>query len=263
MSKFTTEVRYIVDTLGDGDTIAERIASAAPKIFDDSWTTENPEYKNVLENKILRHYYMREIGAETVGLWILQLNTTLAEIMPKYNAIYSSLEKYKANLIGNIDVTETQDLTNNQKTAANSETTDHTAGTTNTTADSSTTGKSSATANADAWQEYNDTPQGALDGIETRKYLTNATRNRSSNDTGNNSENSGHSTGTNSSDSTTTSTGKSAGTADTTENYVKHIFGKNSGTDIMDSYLKLVQGYNDIDQLIINELNGCFINLWE
>lgn len=36
---------------------------------------------------ILRHYWMREIGMETVALWHYALNTRLQEIMPKYSEI--------------------------------------------------------------------------------------------------------------------------------------------------------------------------------
>ena len=47
-------------------------------------------YRSVLETKILRHYYTREIGFETVGLWKHYLKTKLNEIMPKYNKLYEA-----------------------------------------------------------------------------------------------------------------------------------------------------------------------------
>ena len=90
MSNYTTQVRYIVETLADEKgPIEDMIASAKTKIFADYWSTHNVDYKPVLEQKILRHYYTREIGLETVELWKLKLNTTLAEIMPKYNLLCS------------------------------------------------------------------------------------------------------------------------------------------------------------------------------
>lgn len=263
MSKFTTELRYIIETLGTGDTIAEKITSAAPQIFDDSWTTEDSTYKAALEFKILRHFYMREIGAETYALWKLQINSTLAEIMPKYNLFYANLQTAKDKLLSNVNVTETQDLTNAQKTSASSETNDTGSTTNKTTGSNSSTGNNTGSSNADAWQEYNDTPQGSLQNIQNGTYLTNATRNRSENSSSANNTSTAESTTESNASNTAHSTGTSSGSADTTENYVKTIIGKNSGTDYIDVYNKLVSGYNDIDQMIINDLNICFINLWE
>lgn len=280
MSKFTTEVRWICETFANSqdeypETITDTIKAAIPFIFDDSWTTQDEGYKPTLEFKILRHYYTQEIGYETVNLWMLKLNTMLSEIMPKYNALYANLEKYKTILMQGVDVTETQDLTNNQKTKGTSDTTDTSDTTNNANStqkiDSESNGKQNSTSNnsSDAWQEYADTPQGSLTGLESGRYLTNATHNRGTTD--------GTTTGTSNATGTNTTTGTSAsaghasgttnvqssGTADTTENYVKHIIGKNNGTSYADEYLKLVEGYKDIDQMIIDELQPLFMGLWE
>ena len=70
MSNYTTQVRYIVETLAnEKGSIEDMIASAKTKIFDDYWITYNIDYKPVLEQKILRSYYTREIGLETFELW--------------------------------------------------------------------------------------------------------------------------------------------------------------------------------------------------
>lgn len=263
MSKYTTEIRNIVETLGTGETIEEKIATAAPLIFSDIWTTEDAAYKPTLEAKILRHYYMREIGAETYALWRFQINETLSQIMPKYNAIYASLQKYQSSLFNNVNVTESQELTNNQDTTAQTSTNDTSTSTNSSTGKTESTGTNEGSSNADAWQEYNDTPQGGLDGITSGKYLTNATRNRSEN--GSNTSTTGTTDTTTSSQNTTTSTGtgSTTGNAKTTEQYVKTIIGKNNGSDFIEVFQKVVSAYNDIDSMIINELNSCFINLWE
>ena len=101
MSKYTTEVRYICEraagldqSVGYND-VESTIAAAIPKIFDFDFPIFDASYRNVLETKILKHYYTREIGFETVGLWKLKLNTALNEIMPFYNQLYeSSLLKF-------------------------------------------------------------------------------------------------------------------------------------------------------------------------
>ena len=64
--------------------------AARSKVFDFDFPIFDESYRNVLENKILKHYYTREIGAETVGLWKHWLCTRLNEIMPYYNQLYNS-----------------------------------------------------------------------------------------------------------------------------------------------------------------------------
>ena len=71
MSKYTTELRYICETetgLSEsvGHTkIKDGIAKAIPKIFDFDFPIFDESYRNVLETKILKLYYTREIGLET------------------------------------------------------------------------------------------------------------------------------------------------------------------------------------------------------
>ena len=95
MSKYTTEVRYIceveaglVHSEGYLRT-ADIIEKARPKVFDFDYPIFDTEYKPVLETKILKHFYTREIGLETYGLWKLKLDTKLNEIMPFYNQLYA------------------------------------------------------------------------------------------------------------------------------------------------------------------------------
>lgn len=97
MSKYTTEVRNICETYagrterGEYTDVDTCIDLAIPKIFDvDNIPVYVPEHKALLFHKILLHYYQREIGFETVGLWKLKLNTKLKEIMPYYNQLYAS-----------------------------------------------------------------------------------------------------------------------------------------------------------------------------
>lgn len=112
MSKYTTEIRYICenaagekDSVGydDVDTI---IGKAVPKIFNFDFPIFDNSYKNVICTKILRHYYTREIGFETVGLWKLKLQTKLNEIMPYYNQLYNS-ELIKFNPLYDTDMQTT------------------------------------------------------------------------------------------------------------------------------------------------------------
>lgn len=110
MSKYTTEVRFICESLtGHEDSVGYNdvdsvIEDAIPLIFSFDFPIFDEEYRNVLCTKILRHYYTREIGSETYGLWKLRLQTRLNEIMPYYNKLYET-ELLKYDPLRDVDMT--------------------------------------------------------------------------------------------------------------------------------------------------------------
>lgn len=77
------------------------------KIFNFNYPLFSEEYREEFENKIIRHFYFREIGFETVGRFLFHLETKLNEIMPYYNKLYESTLLEFDPLI-NYQVTETQ-----------------------------------------------------------------------------------------------------------------------------------------------------------
>lgn len=121
MSKYTTEVRFIceeaagltssVGYLGVNDVIN----TALPKVFNFEFPIFDEAYRPILEKKILKHYYTREIGLETVGLWKLFLDTKLNEIMPFYNQLYKS-ELLEFNPFYDIDLTRDHNLKKKETT---------------------------------------------------------------------------------------------------------------------------------------------------
>lgn len=112
MSKYTTEVRFICETAAGlvesvgYSQVSEVIQSAVPVIFDFDFPIWDEEYRSVLCSKILKHYYTREIGFESVGLWKLKLDTKLNEIMPYYNERYKTVDM-KFNPLNDVDYTRT------------------------------------------------------------------------------------------------------------------------------------------------------------
>lgn len=110
MSKYTTEVRFICEHysgLSDSKGYAnvnEIIENSRGKIFDFPYPIYDENYRSVLETKILKHFYTREIGSETVGLWKLWLDTRMNEIMPYYNQRYNST-LLKFNPLFDTDIT--------------------------------------------------------------------------------------------------------------------------------------------------------------
>lgn len=153
MSKYTTQVRYLCESLSglninsNADNIDDVLNKSWDKIFN-NFPIFNEEHRKALCIKILKHYYTREIGEESFGLWKLRINTKLEEIMPYYNELYSTI-----GLIDNPLVDK--DITRTVSAGMN--------GSNNTVQNSS--GKSK--------NKYSDTPQGGLSGIESDEYLTN------------------------------------------------------------------------------------------
>lgn len=113
MSKYTTQVRWIVEyyTPDFEGTINDRIVAALPHIFNFNFPIYQESYRTILETKIIKHYYMKEIGLETVQLWKLFLEERLNYIMPYYNKLYKALDE---EIRWNIDYDIWEDFTGNQ-----------------------------------------------------------------------------------------------------------------------------------------------------
>lgn len=264
MSKYTTQVRFICETAAGQqksqgfNSIDEILTVAAPVVFNFDFPIFDEKYRLPLEKKILMHYYTREIGEETVGLWKLRLNSRMCEIMPYYNKLYES-ELIEFDPMRDVDLTTSHER--------QSDGTQNTAGeetrnvTDNTTAESSGTSETEGSQNDTNRDLYSDTPQGAITNLENGTYLTNArkeTNERNSNDNSSFTSNSSTDTTT---DTTASSTGSTI--SKNTEEYIQEIFGKRGGA----SYSKLLSEFREtflnIDSMIINELSDLFFGLWE
>lgn len=201
MSKYTTEVRFIcesksgLENSSGADNVDEVIAGAWNKIFTSKAPFFDESYRSVLCQKILKHYYLREICCETVGIWKLWMNERLETIMPYYNQLYES-ELIKFEPLNDVNLTRKHDRTVDGTEERNGETSDTANGTreitnngtkntTNNgtrevtgTNDTKETGTSDTTTSAESNETkrdlYSDTPQGAITGLENENYLTNA-----------------------------------------------------------------------------------------
>ena len=219
MSKYTTEVRFICEQVASysesqgGKNVEQVLNNSWNKIFDNSWSIFDEKYRKVLCKKILKHYYTREICAESAGLWIMWLNRRMSEIMPYYNQLYES-EKLKFDPLTDTDVTTTSnrkiDTVNNENTTNNNISRDL----------------------------YSDTPQGALQGVESETYLTDA---RKISDSG---------------------SSNSSGSGNSNDDYFENIKGKRGGENYSDMLKKYRDTFLNIDMMVINELEDLFFNLW-
>lgn len=298
MSKYTTEVRYICEVnsgLNESvgySKIDEVITNAIPKIFDFSFPIFDENYRAVLEKKILKHYYTREICEETVGLWKLRLDTRLNEIMPYYNKLYQSelLEfnpLYTSNLTRkrktdldskrseneNINDTSSSNRTTGNNVSVNTSNN----GTVDSTNTTTTTGTGNGTSSNTSTDLYSDTPQGALSGVESSTYLTNARKITDTGTTTSNTSNNSSTIGKVESDETGSSTTVESGTDNanetyertrgnsdnllSTEDYLESVIGYDgaSGSELL---LKFRETFLNIDVMILNELEDLFFQLW-
>lgn len=242
MAKYTTEVRSICEELsgfGQGGyaDVNQIIAEAVPQIFDFTFPIFDENYRLVLETGILRHFYTREIGFETVGLWKLKLMTKLNEIMPYYNQYYES-QKIKFNPMNNVDVTTTNTL---NRDVTQSDKTDSSAETSNTREI-----KNSGT----DYDLLSLTPQGGLSGVDSMEYLTEARAYQNGKVV--NDDDSGESSGTVNYDSK----------IGTVEEYTNHILGKNSGESFSDLLIRFRETFISVDMMVMRDLEELFMGVW-
>lgn len=116
MSVYTTELRYIIEQASGFDntlSIPDKIKKAAPLIFNFDFPIWDEAYRPTLEYKILLHYYVREISADTPSLWQLWLQSKMLDIMPKYVEMYNSIYPYADKLYFNKSVDSTGTTTSN------------------------------------------------------------------------------------------------------------------------------------------------------
>lgn len=93
MAVYTTQLKSWCESLAgmqENSSVNEVINNSVSKIFNFTYPIYDESYRNVLNTKILKHYYFREIGLETVGLFRSFLDRKLNEIMPYYNQLYKS-----------------------------------------------------------------------------------------------------------------------------------------------------------------------------
>lgn len=88
------------------------------KIFDFSFPNLPDYQKGQLEKSILKAYYMREIGFETINRFKLALNQTLNRIMPYYIELYKSISLQGDNPLENYDLIDHSNRVTSSKSSA-------------------------------------------------------------------------------------------------------------------------------------------------
>lgn len=293
MSKYTTQVRFICEqaaglTESEGfDSIDEILDNSLDSVFNFDFPIFDENYRPVLEKKILRHYYTREIGEETVGLWKLRLQDKLCLIMPYYNQLYES-ELLEFNPFYDVDYrrthkgNETGSSNRNEKATydrfntanrINKETREN---------EEKNTGISNSYTDGESTEEYehtdlySETPQGSISRLDLdgNSYLTNA-RKVGDDTTNTNKQNNSTQTAVSSNESTTSENNSVNNENEVRKNdisstnnrvsfdeYVDEVVGKQSYENNSSLLKQFRETFLNIDAMIIEELRDLFFGLW-
>lgn len=207
------------------------------------WDFEYPSFyegaeKAAFEQKVIDHYYFRQIGQETVGRFLHCFRTKVREIMPYYIQLYNSVKIMEAieDPFGNVDIVESWTETRG--------------GTTTDVSESTATSETTATSdgNSTTTRKHSDTPQGSIKNLET--HLSDATIESSEGGSSNASE------------ASSTANGENVQTRSET---ITHDYTKkgNQGVNTFAHDIKeLRETYLNIDMLIIEELGDLFLKIF-
>ena len=228
MARYTVQLRKIVESVGEDEVLkwfqdydlTNYLTAEEIKVITDRGTWSPAR----LAQKIVDHYYMQEIGLETVGLFKRKVKVAMQEIMEeKLPLIYSASLKY--NPLTNVNYTETYSGTSTNENTSSSDTT--------------------ATSDSSGLTVNSDTPQGQIDkqSILEGAYASSTSANEIE-DSAN-----------------TQSSGESSGTG--TQDYTKHFEGKQGISATYQRMIQQYrENIRAIDREIIEDLRDLFMIIY-
>lgn len=255
MAEFTIQLRTLLQT------------DFQPAL--DDYPIFDETYRGILNAKILKHYYMEEIGLETPDLFNHYLDMRMGEIMPYYNEMYQ-VQALIVNPFHNFEYSETskRETDGTTKEDATGNTTDQSTGnTTENTEQGASTKFTKGQVRSHSAQS--DTPQSNLTpyNVATGGYasLVNMSETESDEDqtitdttTDTTATNTLSSTGTSTLSSTGTAVNKRTGTNKTVDDYIRTISGS-QGVSKPEILKQHKSAFINIDREIINELRDLFM----
>lgn len=300
MSKYTTQLRWPIEQhlFNLGLPQEEENWKECYKLLGlNDYPLWDETYREHLNTKIIRHYYMREIGVETMGYFRLMMKRTMHEIMPYYNQLYESEDlitepMYSKNMTHSEKWTRDEvinnDVGHDETTVTDTDTTDERITWANTDRDvdvesnSTSDNVSHSTLNETVTDKniFSDTPMDTLGSgeIENGTYATNATFDTQHTDSTTDSTSNTKDWSKSHTDDVTTFNEKvnEKGTVDTTVNnqYTtdNDTVGDYDGTKWYNDkgyengqaelLLKYRETFLNIDMMVIEELENLFFGLW-
>lgn len=227
--------------------ISTVITEAAPLFFNFNFPFYDETKRAEFEQNFLRHFYMREIGLETIDYFMLRLEDKLNTIMPYYNKLLTANAKeYDPFYNEIIDESITRDRTG--KTNG----TDTTATSSNSTTKGTTTNTTESNANDS--NQQSDLPQGNLANFNDNSYLSSAGKGHTESNTSVNGTD--ETTATNSGSSNVTRSETSEGNE--TE--------KRTANNVRGNQSEMLRMYYEAQRNILNNIyNDCeelYMGLW-
>lgn len=209
----------------------------------DYYPIYDENHRAELNEKIIRHYALREIGQETAQQFTFYLGMTMAEIMPYFNERYKTLD-LEYNPLQSVDMTtDSENGSESQSSSKASSTQDST---------SSSSSKSDNASTTTSKSFDSDVPQTGVVG-DFARYASHA------------NESQADSSGTASSSQDSASHATSHSATDY-QHDASNSKGKSHVSGRSQSAMSLVQEYRNaiinVDMEIVRSLEPCFMQLW-
>lgn len=209
----------------------------------DYYPIYDENHRAELNEKIIRHYALREIGQETAQQFIFYLGMTMAEIMPYFNERYKTLDM-EYNPLQSVDMTtDSENGSESQSSSKASSTQDST---------SSSSSKSDNASTTTSKSFDSDVPQTGVVG-DFARYASHA------------NESQADSSGTASSSQDSASHATSHSATDY-QHDASNSKGKSHVSGRSQSAMSLIQEYRNaiinVDMEIVRSLEPCFMQLW-
>lgn len=274
MSNYTITLHSVVESIVQSKTGKTKyefenhddMIDIASEVIFDKYPIYNESHRQELNNKIINHYYFRELCATPYQRWRHYINTQMKIIMPYYNDLYKMLDE-KYDLFNNLDYTETldrdlsgtQDHDNNRLVNESEDNKDIRVRDLKDTLASTLSSESDL--KSDNNRVFQDTPTSRLGNedyatdvtdtkaSELEKAKQNESKEQSSKMTDTNTLNKSNEISSNSKNKSVTSN---------TEDYVKVVKGKNSARTHSEILMEARRALINIDEMIIKKLNENF-----
>lgn len=209
----------------------------------DYYPIYDENHRAELNEKIIRHYALREIGQETAQQFVFYLGVTMAEIMPYFNERYKTLDM-EYNPLQSVDMTtDSENGSEFQSSSKASSTQDST---------SSSSSKSDNASTTTSKSFDSDVPQTGVVG-DFARYASHA------------NESQADSSGTASSSQDSTSHATSHSATDY-QHDASNSKGKSHVRGRSQSAMSLVQEYRNaiinVDMEVVRSLEPCFMQMW-
>ncbi|WAX06323.1 hypothetical protein QEJ63_gp13 [Bifidobacterium phage BD811P2] len=234
MADYTLTLGNLIDMGFDTDEKLHLSAQYYP-IFDES-------YRAKLNEKVVAHYALREIGSETPQMFVFYLGRTMRERMDYFNQLYASAQKEFDPFITS-DIKQSMDSTSINESSGKSSGTQSNESTAHSTSDTKAD-NSSMTFNSEF-------PQTRIDDF--RKFATSASQTDSTGDT--------H-TSTSQDSTATASSASNTDYAHSSDkgNSVSHTIGTSgSQSQLLTDWRNTML---NIDMMVIDSLEDLFMGVW-